>query len=418
LHSPQAIRNPDTGNSFHISHKSSVTFIYAKITVLVMSREEGTALSNIARIFWMLLSHKYVSLRYGRTSHLIREALSHYQNSLILLEELPHCMSCQEMAEEGLFKEKYWKFGIFMAAATSLPLLHGKVTRKELIRAICAKASVSTSAKLLDNLNDKIHSYGEAVQSLSQYRSALGKGTYAVTGTSPILKAEQSAHEIATWVYPVISQHSDSEAFSDDVDRLVEGQIASLQHKKGKYPSMKEYLSNICERSIGNVWIDVDLVSYVNENSDLKEGNDYIFKSYLIYDDVQDIFDDIKTNSVNSAIISGIERGLLSESDTKEKNKDKIIQKLEECGIFRDLLRLGDLVFLKGLETIAHCDRDFDRGGLAASLGMIRMFNIRRILKREKNLGILNTFFASRRRLENMRNTAPEYIQKMIEYVA
>jgi hypothetical protein len=383
-----------------------------------MSREEGTALSNVARIFWMLLSHKYVSLRYGRTAHLVREALCHYRRNLMSLEELPHCMGCQEMAEGGLFKEKYWKFGIFMAAATSLPLLHKKATDKELIHAICAKASVSTSAKLLDNLNDKIHSYEEAVQSLSQYRSALGKGAYSVTGTSPILKAEQSAHEIATWVYPTLSQHSDMRTFSDDVDRLVEGQIASLQHKKGKYPSMKEYLSEICERSIGNVWIDIDLTACIEENSDLKEGNDYIFKSYLIYDDVQDIFDDIKTNSVNSAIISGIEQGLLSESDIEEENRDRIIQKLNKSGIFRDLLRLGDLVFLKGLETMLQCDRDFDRGGLAASLGMIRMFNIRRILKREKSLGILNTFFAGRRQLENMRNTAPAHIQELVAYVA
>ena len=149
-----------------------------------------------------------------------------------------------------------------MAAATSLPLLYTTADFRELVRAVCAKASIATSAKLLDNLNDEVQSYEEAIHSLSQYESALGKGSF--TPTLPKTeepgrgRAAHSAHEIAAWVHEIMASRGKTDTFRTDVACLVSGQIASLNHKIGPYPSIENYLSAICERSIGNVWIDVD----------------------------------------------------------------------------------------------------------------------------------------------------------------
>ncbi len=359
----------------------------------------------------MMCSHRSASLQFRRMSTLVEKATSVYREKIDSLPEVFQFMGGFP-PEERFLKEKYWKFGIFMAAATSLPLLH-TASDTRIMEVVCAKASVATSAKVLDNLNDEAQPYQEALQSLEEYKSALKKGVYKPDGVN--IPAERCAHEMATWVYATISSYGSTKSYSSDVDLLVSGQIASLQHKIRKYPSMKEYLSHICERSIGNVWIDVDFAFLGNGEPYLKKGNDYIFKSYLVYDDVQDIFDDLRTNSVNSAMILGIERGLFSEEDIGYKNEE-ILYRLEESEVFQDLLCLGDLVFQKGLEIVSECET-IDSRGLAASLGMIRMFNIRNVLGREKNLDILNTFLANHKMLEKVKERAPEHILDMAEHV-
>lgn len=384
-----------------------------------MAREDENTLSIVARIVWMLLSRKHASLRLNRISPLVKKALTEYDERLDSLAENPHCMGSTALIGEGLLKEKYWRFGIFMAAATSLPVLYMVASEEELVQAVCAKASVSTSAKLLDNLNDMVHTYAQAVHSLSSYKSALAQGTYIPNGTSDTARAECSAHEIASWVHTIMLARGNSPPCKKDIELLVSGQTASLQHKKGDYPSMKTYLSQVCERSIGNMWIDVDL-NFLNQDrsSSLKKGNDYIFKSYLLYDDVQDIREDIRTNSVNSAIIRGMEQELLRKEDIIPEKTEVIVQKLEEAGIFWDILSLGDLVFLEGLEAVSQCDSAIDRKGLAASLGMIRMFNLRKTLQRERNITVLKAFLADGKKLTRVRETAPDHIQDLAKYVA
>ncbi|MBU7031696.1 MAG: hypothetical protein HXS53_04130 [Theionarchaea archaeon] len=388
-----------------------------------MSREERTRFFyGIAGLLWMVLSHKHASLRFGRLYRFVKEALSCYEKDLYALPASSHCFGYFDLLEKGFLKEKHWRFGVFMASATSLPILYRKARSHHIINAICAKTSIGASAKLLDNLNDTIHSHDEAISSLLQYESALNTGTYRRQGGSDVLRAEGTADEIATWTYRYIPNASQLSQYRKDVGILIEGQVASLKHKKERYPSMKEYLSLICERSIGNLWIDVDL-AFMEEavpSSEvhlLKEGNDHVFKSYLIYDDIQDIYEDLKINSVNSAIILALEQGVLSESDIEGGNREVIIETLESEGIFSDLMVLGDLIFLKGLEIISRCNNPIDRSGLVASFALIRMFNIRKVLRRERNVTILTAFLANYRSLKKIRNSAPPYIHELMEYV-
>lgn len=388
-----------------------------------MSREERTRFFyGIAGLMWMVLSHKHASLRFGRLYRFVKEAFTCYEKDLYSFPTSPHCLGYFDLLERGFLKEKHWRFGVFMAAATSLPILYRKAQYPQIITAICAKTSIGASAKLLDNLNDTVHSYDEALNSLVQYESALKKGMYMGQCGSDVLLAEGTAYEIATWAYRCLPQTQELNQYQEDVGLLIQGQIASLQHKREKYPSMKEYLSHICERSIGNLWIDVDLAFMdedipSREEGMLKNGNDHVFKSYLIYDDVQDIHEDLKTNSVNSAIILALEQGVLSESDMETGDIQAIVETLEYAGIFSDLMVLGDLIFLKGLEIISQCNNPIDRSGLIASLALIRMFNIRKVLRRERNVTILTTFLASYRSLKKIRKAAPDYIHDLVEYV-
>jgi hypothetical protein len=353
----------------------------------------------------------------------VREALSCYEKDLLRLTTSPHYFGYFELLEKGFLKEKHWKFGVFMATATSLPILFRKVDHEKILTATCTKTSIGASAKLLDNLNDTIHTYDQAMASLIQYESALNQGIYDIQGDSDIVLAEGTAHEIATWAYRSLPSPSELAQYQTDVHILIQGQIASLQHKKEKYPSMDEYLGHICERSIGNLWIDVDLALMDEptpsreEEIMLKRGNDHIFKSYLIYDDVQDIYEDLHTNSVNSAIIMALEQGILSESDIELGNTPAIIRQLENSRIFTDLMVLGDLLFLKGLEMISQCTNPIDRGGLVASLALIRMFNIRKVLRRKRNFDVLTTFLANYRSLKKIRALAPDYIHDLLDYI-
>lgn len=374
-------------------------------------KEKRIPLYSMAGMLWMMLSHKYASLGFRRLYPLIRKSLSIYSEKMRLLDTI-QCFDCEELHEKGILKKRHWKSAVFMAAATSLPLLYEGITHTDMIEAICAKASIGASAKLMDNLNDEHHSYQEALMSLSAYESALGNGCYEEDLCLGM--AERSACEIAGWACKIMSLH-DNTVFHKDVALLVSGQVASLQHKKDEYPSMKEYLSRVCERSIGNVWIDMDLTLLNHQEHQIKEGNDYIFKSYLIYDDVQDIQRDLKNNSVNAAVILGLERGILEESEI-EYNPD-IIENLGKSGIFQDLLWLGDLVFLRGIELIGDGVNPVDRRGLAASLGLIRMFNMRRILKREMNLNRFSMFLAGHKKLKKVKEIAPEYIHELVEFI-
>ncbi|MBU7013854.1 MAG: hypothetical protein HXS52_07390 [Theionarchaea archaeon] len=384
-----------------------------------MALEERETFSMMVRIIWMLLSHKHASLRFRRISPLVKKALNEYEEKMNSLAKSPHCLGSTALMKHGLLKERYWRAGILMAAATSLPVLYETVTEEELVQAVCAKASVSTSAKLLDNLNDMVHTYAQAVHSLSGYESALARGSYHPDGTSDVARAESSAHEIASWVHTIMMTVCGNPPCARDIELLISGQIASIQHKRGDYPSMQTYLSQVCERSIGNMWIDVDLTFLPQDkSSSLKKGNDYIFKSYLLYDDIQDIREDIRTNSVNSALIMGMERGLLRGEEIVPEKTEDIIRNLDEAGIFWDILSLGDLIFLEGLETVSQCGSSIDRKGLAASLGLIRMFNLRRTLKRERSIPVLGEFLAGRRRLVQVRETVPDRIQDLANCVA
>ncbi|MBU7047741.1 MAG: hypothetical protein HXS54_15000 [Theionarchaea archaeon] len=369
----------------------------------------GTA-DRLAEFMWKMWSIPSPSLGYKMLSGVMGDAKSMYRSKLSLLSS--GCMEYIYLLESQYMKEKHWIYAILMAAAESLPLLYRKCTRDEVLKSILAKTSLGASSKLLDNLNDEIHTSEEALSSLENYLSALRSGEFEKKCNTPVERAESSACEMASWIY--FSLNVDVPAFTlyiQDCTNLVTGQIRSLEHKKKGWPSLSEYIESIAEKSIGDVWIDIDLCSFdVLDDSlmKLKKANEYIFKSSLVYDDVQDIFEDIRTHSVNSAVILGIERTIISPDDLQEMQPFKIVSLLRESGILRETVYLADALFLKGVDILMQVKNScIDMKGLLKSFKLVRLFNLRKLLMMNKDFWTLKQFLASFSDFEYLRDQVP-----------
>jgi hypothetical protein len=372
----------------------------------------------LVETLWMMWNTTCASLRFVPASSLIEEANRVYRTRL---RSLPlDCMEYDLLLKNRYMKEKHWIYAIFMAAAESLPFLYQKCTRKEILRCILAKASLGASSKLLDNLNDEIHTVEEAYNSLENYLSALKTGTFEAKSRSSVEQAESSACEMASWLYHYLD--CDAEAFSlyvHDCTTLVEGQIQSLQHKSTGWPSLAEYVESIAEKSIGDVWIDCDLCQFGFLDSQLmklKKSNEYIFKSSLVYDDVQDIYEDIQTESVNSAVIRGIEQGIISPDDLVEMDSSEVVELLRKEGILKDIIHLADALFLKGISILRQVDLSYiDMKGLLQSFRLVRLFNLRKLLKRDKDFWTLKQVLASFSDFQHLQDLIPSQILRLVD---
>lgn len=373
--------------------------------------------NRVAEELWIVQGSTCPSLRYRATASLLEEAKRVYRDKLCRLH--PECMRYDLLLERKYMKEKHWIYAIVMAAAESLPLLYQECTKKEILHTILAKASLGASSKLLDNLNDEIHTVEEALSSLENYLSALKTGTFEMKCTTPVERAESASCEMASWIYHALDP--DVEAFSlytKDCAKLVDGQIGSLQHKKTAWPSLGEYVELIAEKSIGDVWIDVDLCQFDSLDEtlyNLKKGNEYIFKSSLVYDDVQDICEDIQTKSVNSAVILGFEQGIISADDLSEKNPSEVALLLQEAGVLRDTIHLADALFLKGVDILLQIDTSrIDMKGLMEGFKLVRLFNLRKLLLMNKDLWTLKQFLATFSDFQCLRDQIPVRISRLV----
>ncbi|MCP8312608.1 MAG: hypothetical protein L6M37_06650 [Candidatus Methylarchaceae archaeon HK02M1] len=407
------------------------------------NRKEGlNSLYKSSAILWLLLCNNHPSLRVKTTYHFLKKSIERYRYKLYDLSDDPECLDYPSIIDYGYMKEKHWVYAAYMATITSLPLLYQVCKFQEILKAIFSKTSFGANIKLLDNLNDEIHDVSQAVDSLWNWLSAHTKGEYINRSKArdPIVTmAENSAFKMETWVFEAVSSNQlcASEmygAYLDDAIKWVKGQADSLKHKvdrKGKLPSIKDYIIYISEKSIGDLWVDIDLCFFESGIKSFKEdlirvikqlkiGNSLVFKSSLVYDDVQDIYEDLKTKSINSAVILALERGVISQGDLKDKSPHEIVKKLKEEQILMDTIRLADMVFLKGIEmvnTVDCLDKTLDRRGLIQGFRFVRLFNLRKLLIRNKDYETMKLFFSSLDNFDKIKRTIPDDIMKLQRYL-
>ncbi|MCP8322301.1 MAG: hypothetical protein H3Z52_15395 [archaeon] len=370
--------------------------------------------------------------------------MGRYKYKLYDLSCEPKCLDYPSLIACGYMKEKHWVYATYIATMTSLPLLHKVNNVQEILRAIFAKTSFGSNVKLLDNLNDEVHDASQAAESLKNWLSAHTRGEYdnQKRDRDPIIaRAENSAFEMGTWVFRALNSCRLHESqmygvYLNDVIKIVDGQINSIKHKadrKGRLPSIREYISRVSEKSIGDLWIDIDLCFFENgvkgldgdqerAIESLKFGNSLIFKSCLFYDDVQDIYEDLSTGSINSSIILALEKGIISHKDLKDKNSLEIVKKLKETGIFMDIIRLADLFFITGIEAL-YGTKDslegiLDREGLIQSYRFLRMFLMRKILNMNRDYESLKLFLSSLGDLDKIKRAIPDDIMALQRYLA
>jgi hypothetical protein len=328
-------------------------------------------------------------------------------------------MEYDALLERAYMKEKHWVYAILMATMESLPLLYQKCTKEEILQSVLAMNWLGTSSKLLDNLNDEIHTVEQALDSLENYLRALTSGRYEMKADSPVQMAESSACEMASWIYHCLDY--DSPAFPlyrTDCCTLVEGQISSLEHKSAEWPSLEDYVGDVAEKSIGDVWIDIDLCQFDELDKDLflvKKGNEYIFKSSLVYDDVQDITEDIQTESVNSAVLLALERDIITAADLEQSPPAEIVVLLERSGILNDIIYLADAFFLKGVLTFLEAESSWvDKKGLLYSFRLVRLFNLRKLLLLKKDMRTLKKVLESFSDFQSLQMTIPEEMGNLV----
>ncbi|MCP8323199.1 MAG: hypothetical protein L6N96_03360 [Candidatus Methylarchaceae archaeon HK02M2] len=410
----------------------------AKPRVVPFKKEGLNSLYKASSILWLLSCNHYPSLKIKSTYHFLNETMKRFRYKLYDLFDDPECLNYSSIINLGYVKEKHWIYAAYIATISSLPFLYKVCNFQEIVRAIFAKTSFGTNIKLLDNLNDEIHNVSQAVDSLWNWLSAHSKGGYMNrnrTDDPIITQAENSAFKMETWVYESASscQYYAPKMYDfylKDAAKWVKGQADSVKHKadrKGRIPSIEEYIKYISEKSIGDLWIDIDLcflesgLKFLNKDqlqaiNTLKIGNSLVFKSTLVYDDVQDIYEDLSTNSVNSAVILALEKGVISERDLTEKSSHEIVRRLGEEGIFLDTIKLADMIFLKGIEKFNipdNLDKIIDKQGLIQGFRFIRLFNLRKLLIRNKNYVTTKLFFSSLNDFEKIKRTIPDDIMRL-----
>jgi hypothetical protein len=350
----------------------------------------------------------------------------------------PLFMSQEELKRRRLLKQKHLVYASYLAAMSSYPMLYRAAPPRDIALSSFAKASSVTATKVLDNINDQVHSFERAVNSLRRFDAALTEShfTFADANGDEVAKAENSSFMMARWAHDILADnvHPDSEMYRiyvSDIHKATEGQLASLRQKIGErrfegYSGMSigDYLRVISEKGVGGIWINIDLCFYEKNQGKLdgeerkaiesiRKGLDYIFKSTLIYDDVSDLTIDLRDSIVNSVIMLGIEQGSCSMEDVRSSSPGEVVKRLERSGVVRNTIHLADLVFLKGIEHLERAraaSENMDIGASIFNARLLRAFNLRKWLMRTRHPRDMRVLMRSFGTLRGLRSAIPEYI--------
>jgi hypothetical protein len=264
-----------------------------------------------------------------------------------------------------------------------------------------AKAASVVGIKALDNINNALHTKEQAIRSLYRYQSALLDEDYTLNpGSDRTSLAENSTLIITRVAYDTLSRRRAPTCwrlFREDAIRLVDGQVDSFDQKwdeNVQHLDISAYLDKIIEKSIGGIWIDTDLCIYEDcagrpfgEINPLRMGADYLYKSCLLYDDVTDLYDDLRDKIINSPVILAMERGSLTLDKLTSSQPPEIYRLLLREGVLKEILKMGDTYFKEALRYFERLsDPDMDKAGFLFSAYIMRVFLLRKLLMNARNL--------------------------------
>lgn len=403
------------------------------------SREGLNPAYKVGALAWLLLSHKHDSLRLDETTCELATCTKLYRSFLDGLATKPNALGYEDLLKTRYLKKKHWVYAIYMAVLGTLPVLYKICTRREMTHAILGKTSIGTGTKLLDNLNDEIQTIPQAVGSLGRLAGALTHATYDINPDSSVVaRAENAGLEVAHWAYQMVRKSNARnliQTYVADAHGLIQGQMNSITHKaiSKMEPTVIDYLRSISEKSIGDVWIDVDLCYLEGRLGSLdarlaqaiellKRGNDLVFKSSLVYDDVQDIYKDLKTNSINSAVLFALERQIIQRTELQDSSKiPDVVHKLVRSSTLSETVKLADLLFLEGIRCIEEAaarETDLvDWDGLIQGYRFVRLFNLRKLLIKNRDWATAKLFASSLGSFESLRESIPDSIMELEKFL-
>ncbi|MBI4258775.1 MAG: hypothetical protein HY619_07455 [Thaumarchaeota archaeon] len=341
---------------------------------------------------------------------LFRRASSLFDSRLQTLRHNEHFLDKESLTRMQLLKQKYPTYAIYLAIFGSQAAL-SKIDSGQVVNSVMAKTSMAVSTKVMDNLSDEWETAEEAFRSTGYLMSALTDGMirpeYEKVPTRWIDRAESSALEMASWAGHILGAMRDSAPFSyktyvSDVKRWVEGQQSSFMHHQ-RPVSMQDYLAMILEKSTGNLWADPDLIVFESTLGcldgalrkralSIRAQADLLIKSCLLYDDVVDFYYDVEHDSVNALLLLAEEKGVAWNARDLARKPHSYLRLLYEKGIVDEVLALGDRLFvlaLNAVRNISYEDALFDRRELEYACHLLRLFNLRKLVNRDRDLHAL-----------------------------
>ncbi len=405
-------------------------------------KEGLNLLYKVAGASWFLLGHSHPSLRVNESTKYLRNSLKLYEEHLTNDIEAPFCLPYHDLLRRGYLKKKHWVYADYMATQSTLPLLYKTKDKSIITEALLAKTGIGASTKLLDNLNDSVQSVEEASISLKTFQQALTDPFFHLpqiqTGNSETLRAVNSAYMMGNWVPRLLMRCHAPHMWKEyvaDAEKLIQGQIDSITHKSSderESRTIEKYLAEISEKSIGDVWLDVDLCFMENSLAALdhrtiqgldilREGYRWVFKASLIWDDAQDLRVDITEGAINSSILLALKAGLIDRDEIDPLHPEPIVERLDKSGITTDTIRLADLLFIRGVQRVEDAKRYMpdiiDWDALLFSFRLIRLFNLRKILLQRKDTTTLRLFLSSLGGFDKIHENIPERVLELKRYI-
>jgi hypothetical protein len=357
-----------------------------------MVREEGLDIIHKAAGLAFMRYACGSGSTYRRVYQLTQAVSRHFEFYIRTLLHGPGLASYDELRQAKLMKRKYIAYSAYMATLSTYPLLSSRAGLSEIASTIMAKMNLITSIKVLDNVNDSLHTWEEAVKSLDRQYQAITTGVFQpLEGDSIKARAENSSLLISALIHRWLEKQAAKaskarQIFLEDLRRYIEGQKLSFSQQSVEQRenlNIYTYLQNVNEKSIGRIWVDLDLCMLEQTVSDLndeiiyklRESFDYLFKSCNIYDDVADLDVDMAAGIWNSVVYLGMEKGV-------SKGFEGIAKDL-----LRDTVRLGDLHYLKAVSAARKLGEklSFDVEGLLRCFTALRYFVVRKWFFRTKN---------------------------------
>jgi hypothetical protein len=298
-------------------------------------RNKLKPLYKYAENFFFLIRANNIKIN-SREHGCYSQAVQKFENSLDSLQYDGDIESYKKaLLDFGFFKKKYYTYGSYLATFSTMPILAKVLNDSEIVDSIFAKTSMVTSTKMMDNINDELHNYDSAIEGVNKLLPALIYGKYKASDTLStiqwLIRSENIALKIASWTGQILKTLEEKapasfSIFIKDVLRWGKGQKDSFINKRNdtykSFPTTKDYLEKISEKSFGSLWADPDLCflekALGSDSAEMKiklnilrDNSDLLMKSCQIYDDVVDFNNDVKTNSVNLLLITAYEKGMV-----------------------------------------------------------------------------------------------------------
>lgn len=399
------------------------------------NKKEGlNLLYKLGALLILKYMARYSSIDFNRVLNTTRTVIKMFEAKLRELEKDENCLNAESLKQHKLMKEKHYVYAAFLGALSSYPILYNVADDKTIALAVFAKTAMGTSCKVLDNVNDTLHSFKDAINSMYNYNLALTTGKFNVKFNGDwVSKAENSSHVMASWTYETIVSTCGKpkmfNVYARDVEECIKGQLESFYQKRDKYAynnlTLADYSRRISGKGIGKIWVDMDFCFFekflgklgydeVKAINLIGKSLDLIFRSTLFYDDVVDLKEDLENDIVNSALMLGLELEKVSIDDIVNKDA-MLIKNVEKNGLINDTISVGDIFYLTGASYLAKaktCSKLMDSDALLFCAKVLRLFNLRKLVMEKRNLKSLITLLQSLLPLKILMLTIPTYLNR------